>query len=423
MNFNTMLYRLGISPDNFVNYDSEPIKTDEGFIYELYQRTDERACPYCGNEKTVINDHDTVEVNCSETDQIKDIVRIIKVRFKCKKCNRTFTPHIKGIEPHARTSSQTLQMIYNDFTKPLTFSQIAQRYGLTAAYIIKIFDEKVKLVPRRPFTDTLCIDEIKFSEEYGQNYCCVLYSLDNRNIIDIIKNRQLAYLNEYFYNIPENERNKVKYFISDMYDAYATVCRKYFKNATHIIDLFHVITQLTGAINKIRIKTMNSVGKGSLHYNFMKSHWKQFLCRRKDISDKFYTPRNSSVSFHYDQLVSDCVKLDSDFLNAYNILQDIYKYDQYTNFKDALSFVDFISKRLLDSKLDYLSSVGRTYRKWRVGIANGLAKSQNHSKLTNAIAESLNNHLKTIIKSAYGYHNFSRFRKRALLIISYKKPK
>ncbi|MBQ7223142.1 MAG: transposase [Erysipelotrichaceae bacterium] len=56
-------------------------------------------------------------------------------------------------------------------------------------------------------------------------------------------------------------------------------------------------------------------------------------------------------------------------------------------------------------------------------LANGLARSQNHTKLTNAIAESLDNQLKTIIKSAYGYHNFERFRKRALLIITYGKPR
>ena len=35
-------------------------------------------------------------------------------------------------------------------------------------------------------------------------------------------------------------------------------------------------------------------------------------------------------------------------------------------------------------------------------------------------AETDNNHLKTIIKAAYGYHNFERFRKRALMLITYK---
>jgi len=118
------------------------------------------------------------------------------------------------------------------------------------------------------------------------------------------------------------------------------------------------------------------------------------------------------------------VKLDGEFLTAYNILQDLYRYNQKkVNFKEALEFVEFISMRLIDSGNDILVSVGTTYRKWKVGIANGIAKSQNHTKLTNAVAESLNNQLKAIIKSAYGYHNFERFRNRALLIITYGKPR
>jgi len=423
MNFNTILCRLGIDPDNFINADNEPIKTAEGFIYEAKQRTDKRTCPNCGCMEAVINDYDTIEINCSETDQVKDIVRIKKVRFKCKGCGKTFTPVIKGIEPYSKTSSQTLRMITNDFTKLLTFSQIADRYSMSTARILQLFDENIKYVPRRPFPEIMCIDEIHFEEEYNQKYCCVLYGFKKREIVDIIKNRQLPYLKEYFEKISEDERSKVRYFISDMYDGYATVCRRYFRNAIHIIDLFHVITQLTGAVNRIRVKAMNSTEKGSVHYNFMKSHWKQFLCRSKDISDKFYTPVNSTSSFHYDDLVYSCVKLDKDFLTAYNILQDLYKYDQRTNFKESIEFVEFIAKRLIDSDNSLLESVGRTYMKWKVGIANGLARSQNHTKLTNAVAESLNNQLKTIIKSAYGYHNFERFRKRTLLIITYGKPR
>ena len=72
---------------------------------------------------------------------------------------------------------------------------------------------------------------------------------------------------------------------------------------------------------------------------------------------------------------------------------------------------------------EILQSVGYTYDRWRIEIASGLAKNQNNVRYTNGIAESINNHLKTIIKTAYGYHNFERFRKRAMLIITYKTPK
>ena len=58
MDFNTLLLRLGIDPDCFENRKSEPVRTEEGFIYEVYQRTDIRECPYCRSMKAYIQDYE-----------------------------------------------------------------------------------------------------------------------------------------------------------------------------------------------------------------------------------------------------------------------------------------------------------------------------------------------------------------------------
>jgi transposase len=423
MDFNTFLLRLGIDSENFENKAYEPVKTPEGFIYEVQQRKDIRTCPYCHNDHCEINGYYYTEVNCSETDQIKDILRIRKVRFRCKDCGKTFSPEIRGIERYSKTSSQTINMIVQDFRKLLTFAQIAEKYDLTRSRIIQIFDEKITFVPRRKMPMVLCIDEIRFKGELNQNYCCVLYDFEKRNIVDIIKNRQLPYLDEYLTSIPLKERENVRFFVSDMYDGYRTVRSRYFKKAIHIIDLFHVITQLTNAVNRIRVNALKKVPQYSIKYNFMKTHWKVFLCRKENIPDRFYVSRKTGSQYHYDDLVFKCVTSDKDLLEAYNCLQDLYHYNQKDTFTEAVRFVDFLAARMKDSSNEFLQSVGYTYDRWRIEIASGLAKNQNNVRYTNGIAESINNHLKTIIKTAYGYHNFERFRKRAMLIITYKTPK
>lgn len=207
-----------------------------------------------------------------------------------------------------------------------------------------------------------------------------------------------------------------------MYDGYATVRKKYFKKAIHIVDLFHVISQLSVQVGKLRVKAMIKSDHSSIEYRFMKSHWKQFLCRREHIQDRFYSSRSTGETCHFDDLVYRCTIKDKDLLEAYNSLQDLYRYkDNLYSFKEAYEFIWHISERLLLSGNDGLESVGRTYRKWSGEIASGLSKSQSGRRYTNGIAESINNRLKTIIKSAYGYRNFERFRKRALMIITYKK--
>jgi len=424
MDFNTLLLRLGISPDNFINKDNEPIPIDNGFIYEVEQSKNNRDCPYCNSHETKITGYYYTETKCSESENFDDILRIKRVRFRCKKCGKTFSPTILGINRYSTISKQVEQFILNDFTKPLTFADISNRYSLTKNRIIQMFDEKVKYVPRRKMPRVLCIDEIRFSEELDQNYCCVLYDFEKKEIVDIIKNRQIPYLREYFGSIPISERENTKVFISDMYDAYATVCRQYFPKAIHIIDKFHVITQLSRAVNSLRVITMNSIKDNKDNepfYNFMKSNWKLFLCREEDVPDKRYTYMKTGEIFHFDELLYNSIKLNERFWTGYLALQDLFHLSYFSTYEETLNFVLFLSSKLKTSNSDLLNKVGDTFHKWRYEIANAFTKDAKVNKYSNAIAECINNQLKTIIKSAYGYHNFERFRKRAMLIITYSK--
>lgn len=421
MNFNTILYRFGLNPDNFINEDRDPIKTDNGFIYEVRQRTDIRLCPKCKSNNIHIHDHNIVEISCKQTNQIDDILRIVKTRFKCNACGVTYTHDVDGVETYSSISKQTRKLIVGDFTKTSSFAEIGRRYGLTSMRIIQIFDDEVPYIPRGRLPEVLCIDEKRFRGNTDTPYCCILYDHNKREIVDIIESRQLPYLYEYFSSISENERNNVKYFVSDMYEGYRNIHRYFFKKALHIIDLFHVIQLMTRAVNKIRYKHVKDVNKSSPFTNFMKSKWKLFLCRKENIPDKWYTPKGYGKSIHYSDMVFECAKQYNDLLSAYNILQDLYHYNRKDTFMESLKFIDDISERLMLTGIQALETVGTTYTRYRVEIANGLARNQTGKYYSNSIAESINNNISTIIKVSYGYHNFERFRKRALLISRYKK--
>jgi transposase len=116
-----------------------------------------------------------------------------------------------------------------------------------------------------------------------------------------------------------------------------------------------------------------------------------------------------------------CLALNDDLLTGYNILQDLFRYDMRFTFDEALRFIERISLNLRDAHSELLHAVGRSYHKWRVEIASAFSYTQNKIRYSNAIAESINNQIKTITKAAYGYNNFERFRNRVMLIITYKK--
>jgi len=423
MDFNTFLLRFGIDPDNFKNKLIEPIPFEGGFVYEVEQEIKDRSCPYCKSNKTYINSHYITTINSSSTNTIKDILRIKRTQLKCLNCKRTFTVPIKDICKGSSISEFTKRLIMNDFLEKMTFTQISNKYHVSLDTVVRLFDS-IPCVLRRPLPEVLCIDEIRFEEDtFKENkLICVLTDFKTKEVVDIIRSRRMEYLKEYFSRIPLKERENTKVFISDMYDAYASIRYYYFPKAIHIVDLFHIVTQLTNAVNRIRTTVMNSLTKGTLEYNFMKMHWKYFLCRRSKIPDKFYTYKKTGELIHYDDLIFKCVNLDFNLSESYQCLQELFRYNEYKTFTDAYNFILRISNKLKGTNNNYLQATGRTYYKWRNEIANGFHTYTNQNiRYTNAVAEGLNNQIKTIIKSAYGYHNFDRFRKRVLLILTYSK--
>ena len=418
MNSNIFLKMFGLNPDDFEPSNEVPLECEGGYVIDLVQKVnrEKRVCPKCGSTKVVSKGHYFGNYIDFSPDDGQYVFNVTRQRLKCRDCGKTFTPPLKGLLPYSIITKNIEEKIVNELKTKATFSDIARRHHFSVSYIIKVFDSYFSYVPRGNLPEILCIDEFYFSRKADYKYCCCLVDFQKRELIDIIQSRQKIFLDEYFDKIPLKERANVKYFVSDMYDGYAYVKNKYFKNSIHVIDLFHVISLLTNAINSVR----NHIARQRLEDDhlsrFMKNRWECFLCKFEKIPDKYYSPKDDAVIYHYADLVTDCVKLDQNLWEAWNVLQDLLHYKWYGTYEDSLRFIVHISERLKNTNDDRLKKVGESYYSWRYEIANGFTKNQYHVHLSNGIAECINNNIKTIIKLSYGYRNFERFRKRCLII-------
>lgn len=159
-------------------------------------------------------------------------------------------------------------------------------------------------MPRRTLPQYLCIDEKYFEGDTDGKYCVVLSDFFSGEIIDVLENRQMPYLDEYFKNISSKERDNVKVFISDMYDGYSTIKNKYFSRAMFVINLFHVVKLLTNALNKIRIRTYNQFAQdGTIERHFLKTNWRFFLMDLYKIRKNEYYSRKFDLYISYDEII------------------------------------------------------------------------------------------------------------------------
>ena len=179
---------------------------------------------------------------------------------------------------------------------------------------------------------------------------------------------------------------------------------------------------LTSAINSVRLQVVKQREANEMYDRFMKIHWDLFLCKYEKIPDKYYSPQNDDgVVYSYQEMVTECIKLDVDLWEAWNILQDLLHYKWYGSYEESLSFIVHVAERLKNTENKTLNKVADSYYKWRYEIANGFTKNQYHVHISNGIAECINNNIKTLMKLSYGYRNFERFRKRCLIMYLYNK--
>lgn len=420
MNSNSFLSTFGIREEDFEETAIIKPEAEGNTDVLLVERRRDLFCASCGSKMHV--HHKYVTTKAFRPHRLLSTRFIVeRIVYRCPACRTCATRPLPGLGGKFESSDSERRLIREDLQSGMTFQEVADAHGITKARAIQLFDELFPTVAGAKLPRIMCVDEIRFDGS-DDPYCCVIMDFETQLPVDIIRSRRKEWLDDYFRSFSPSELRRVEYVISDMFDGYARMRRLWMPKAAHIVDRFHVIQLMRNAVNAVRAKVMKSLDQESEEYRFMKANWESFLVRRRAIPDRWYGRKGVCQGTHYDEMVMRCLRLNADFLIAWGQFQDILSMRWGERaFEECLKDVDFNSKRLSDSSLQEIRKVGDSFRKWRVEIAKAMAMNDAGLKLTNGRMECMNNHLKTIVKKAYGYRNFDRFRRRCLLTMRYKK--
>ena len=111
-------------------------------------------------------------------------------------------------------------------------------------------------IARNKLPEIINFDEVYAFKSEKSKYVCVLLDFKKQIPVDVLPNRKKEYLLNYFQKIPLEERKKVKYACSDMYEVYRDVVHKVFPEAKHLLDYFHLSQDFHKKMNEVRIKVM-----------------------------------------------------------------------------------------------------------------------------------------------------------------------
>lgn len=448
---NDIINALDLDRDNIQHID---IHHDygEGLVIELKLSPIPTPCPICHTMTTKVKGYRMRRIQHSIFNSTPCTIKYNARRYECPVCHKTFYETNHFTEKGTRLSVATVYNVLTALKVPTaTFSEIGERYHISATSIANIFDNHVS-ISRRPLPECLSLDEVFAFKSDHSPYICVLLGYKDKKIVDILPSRKKADLIEYFSAIPLEERNKVKYVSYDMWDTYKSVAKLMFPKSIGIVDKFHVVAELRRNTDAVRLRIQNE------NYRLkekLRNKQKKLQEAKADLTpeekellkiadENYYLLKNFSWVLYSNNKKITNPNIEKElnrklrrYLNLYDIYDLIIKIspelEAAIDLKDSVH--RFYKTCTIENAKDELEEIIRYYRatpipelypfsntliRWKQEIINSFIKipSLGNRKLNNALIENRNKTIKAIKTSGNGYTCWPRFRNRVLYCLN-----
>lgn len=404
-------------------------------------------CPLC-SYKMYSKGIKTRTVNHPILQDTYHLTLILKQRrWKCSnpKCRYDIAEAFRFVSKNRRTTNATDMLIVLEYRKlTMSTADIAAKFNVSDTYAHDVFDRYVRL-DRLPLTVAVSVDEVHVEMDANCKYALIIQDFITGDPIDLLQSRRSNITEPYFANIPPDERNGVKYLISDMYNPYIAFVEKYFPNAVPVVDAFHVIQWVLTELDKYLRKLLKKYKDRDDELETKKS---------EELGRPVHLPKSNEVYMlqKYRWLIianqSDIryrteLKMDQNFhrlMNTFDYEDYLFKLDPtlqelrdlkelYVSFNQRNGGNPIGAAKEIDVLIDTYDACGqpifenfaRLLTKYKEPIINSFVMIEKMSKtgtyksrLSNGPIESINRKIKDLKRHGRGFRNFEHFRNRFL---------
>ena len=448
---NDIINALDLDRDN-IQYIDVHHDYGDGLIIELKLAPKPTPCPICNTMTTKIKGYRTRHIQHSIFNTTPCLITYRARRYECPLCHKTFYEANHFTAGGTRLSVATVYNVLTALKVPTaTFSEVGERYHISATSIANIFDNHVS-ISRRPLPECLSFDEVFAFQSKNSPCVCVLLDYNDKKIVDILPSRRKADLIEFFTAIPLEERNKVKYVCFDMWETYRSVSKLMFPNSKGVLDKFHVVAELRRCADAVRLRLQNEnyqlreklrkkqrklkEDKADLtpeeketltivenNYYLLKKYYWVLYSNNKDITNpnikKSFNRKLQRYLNLYD-IYDLVIKISPELEAAVDLKDSVHRFYKTCAYENAKDELEEIIGYFRATPIPELYPFSNTLIRWKQEIINSFIKipSLKNRKLNNALIENRNKTIKSIKTSSNGYTCWDRFRNRVLYCLN-----
>jgi transposase len=260
-----------------------------------------------------------------------------------------------------------------------------------------------------PKVTRIAVDEVyaRKKPQKGENrndrFFTIITDLNTRRVIWVSEGRSKKALDQFFIILGKRQCRDIKVVAMDQFEGYASSTKEYCKNAKIVWDRFHLMQRFEEVVNETRKDLHNELGNNDPSMPLSRGKYR-FIFLKKS------SRRTREEQSHIDQLSED----NRDFLHLEIIKEMMISFFDQQTVEDA--------KRVFDELTYIIWQAGfKHLKRWSDNFFSGwdIVKNFFEERVTSALAEGMNNVIKTLKRQAYGFRNMDYFRYKIMQVCGY----
>lgn len=376
-------------------------------------------CTKCGLQFDAVKDWYKKRLKAPPLGIYADVEVIFhQLRGKCMDCNRTEVATAQFIHPEftsmtcgfAEVAGRLMEEITCEAVSRILYTDSMTMWRLDQ-WRMKFMEKRLKL-PENLDVRYLAADEVHFTtkenkhrkgpfaKRYTPQFVTNLVSPKHGKVLSNGLGRDEGALEEALLKLSPEQLLRVRQFSVDMHEPFINVIRTECPNAEISVDRFHLAQKVNEAFDKVRRQEFAKAREQNDTFTegMLEPHRRFILmAREKDLSR---TER---------RMLDKLRDVNKDIHTAMLLVEYFHRaLDKSTvlSFRRALRAWYLVVR---ESKLGPFLKLAKLIRKYRRNI-----EAYIKSGLTTAVAEGLNNKIKTLKRMAYGYTNPKSFLRKIL---------
>jgi len=378
--------------------------TDKHVFVSLKRQTKSEKCPTCGGQCSTVRSYTTRQVRDLDILGRQTILTVQSRQFECGLCNRYFIEDIGFVQGNHGLTKRYEAYVYT-MSKDICIQQVCLKEHVCWATVNAIHKQyALRELGNQgnpwQLVEVLSIDEIAVRKG-KRNFACVLRDAGRNVVLDFLEKRDMATLKVYFAKKGLALCSQIKVVVSDsgraaVADGYVNLAgeKGVFKNAINVIDRFHFVQHLSTALDSqrklVRRELVGEERVKNIRWPLLKSP--DSLSKEEFLQLQAAFEVSPSLGAIYRLRVKLKALFDTD----------------YSQQGGMLALTEWaVEARGIKSKP--LEKFLVTFTNWQEKVSHFFT-----NRLTNAGMEGTNNHIRSIIRRAFGYVDFSALRLRVL---------